>query len=429
MMGKKETSDEVVSVVIAGSRNTELYLKVNDGIKSTFGKVLSPVNRGPLFVAFSKSKVESYHIAPPDTLTLEIGLELIPLVENDKGTNLIKRIQRVRREIALTLGIVFPKIRIIDNTLLDSSEYCIKIRGVEMGRGTIRLGHYLCIKPDSGIKEIPGEKTLEPAFGLPAVWIIEELRDEANRLGYTVVDPLAVIATHLSEIINRHAAEILDRQTIREILEELQKDYPAVVADAYSPPNRQGGSGLSLGGIKKVLQNLLREQVSIRNIVSILETVADFSRLSNNTRFITEKVRQALGSQICRQYADKERRLHVMTIDPRLEQKIVERKVQNSDGDIVADLKPALHRAWRDAVRHAVKEVKIQGFTPVILCTEQARYMVRSLLEQDFFHTTAVLSPLEITPDYKVESIRVIRIAKRKPWKIMLNANFLRRLL
>jgi flagellar biosynthesis protein FlhA len=322
MMGKKETSAEVVSVVIAGSKNTELYLKVNDGKKSTFGKVLSPVNRGPMFVAFSKSEAENYSIAPPDTLSLEIGLELLPLVEKDKETNLLKRIQNVRREIALTLGIVIPKVRIYDNTLLDSSEYCIKIRGIEMERGTIRMGHYLCVNTDSITKEIPGEKILEPAFGLPSVWVIEELRDEAERLGYSVVDPSSVIATHLSYIINRHAAEILDRQITREILEGLKKDYPAVVNEVYSLPYHQGGSGLSLGGIKKVLQNLLREQVSIRNIVPILETVADFSRLINDTRFITEKVRQALGRQICRQYADKERYLHVMIIDPRLEQKI-----------------------------------------------------------------------------------------------------------
>jgi flagellar biosynthesis protein FlhA len=192
----------------------------------------------------------------------------------------------------------------------------------------------------------------------------------------------------------------------------MRRDYSAVVDEAYSPLNQQGGAGLSLGSIQKVLQGLLREQVSIRNMVSILEAVADFSRLSNDTRFITEKARQALGGQICRQYADDERCLRVLTLDPALEQKIVESKIQNSYGDVVAALEPALHKAWIEAISRAVETVskQQQRYTPVILCSEAARYLIRTALDREF-PQVAVLSVLEIAPEFKVESIGVIRIA------------------
>ncbi|MDR0313389.1 MAG: flagellar biosynthesis protein FlhA [Treponema sp.] len=352
---------------------------------------------------------EVSHIEPLDPLSLELGFGLIPLVDKDKGADLMERIQRVRRETALNLGIVIPKIRIIDNMVLGSSEYCLKIRGVEAGKGVIRMGYYLCINPGTVTEEIPGEKTREPVFGLPALWITEDRRDEAERLGYNVVDPPSIIATHFTEVVNHHAAEILDRQITQSILEGMRKDYSAVVDEAYSPLNQQGGQGLSLGSIQKVLQGLLKEQVSIRNMVSILEAVADFSRLSNDTRFITEKARQALGGQICRQYADDERCLHVLTLEPGLEQKIVESKIQNSYGDIVAALEPSLHKGWINAISRVVEAVSKQRYTPVILCSEAARYLIRTALDREF-PQVAVLSVLEIAPEYKVESIGVIQI-------------------
>jgi flagellar biosynthesis protein FlhA len=266
-------------------------------------------------------------------------------------------------------------------------------------------------------EEIPGEKTREPVFGLAALWITEDRRDEAERLGYNVVDPPSIIATHFTEVVNHHAAEILDRQITQSILEGMRKDYPAVVDEALMsmsqqqlPLNQQGGPGLSLGSIQKVLQGLLKEQVSIRNMVSILEAIADYSRLSKDTRFITEKARQALGGQICRQYADDERFLRVLTVDPSLEQKIVESQIKNSYGDVVAALEPALHKAWIESIRKAVEAIIKQRYIPVILCSEAARYLIRTTLDREF-PQVAVLSVLELVPEYKVESIGVIRIA------------------
>ena len=213
-------------------------------------------------------------VVPLDPLSLEIGYGLIPLVDKDHGAELLNRITRIRRESALELGIVVPRIRIIDNMRLEPPEYSFKINGVEVGKGKIRMGHYLAINP-GGIKEkIPGEIAKDPAFGLPATWITEDYREKAEQLGYTVVDPPSIIATHFTEIIKKHASEILGRQGVKTILDTLKNDYPAVIEEINKI--------FSVGEIHKVLQGLLKEQVSIRNIVQILEILADFGEVTKN---------------------------------------------------------------------------------------------------------------------------------------------------
>ena len=351
-------------------------------------------------------KTDIPHMEPPDQLSLELGFGLIPLVDKDKGAELLERMQGMRRQIALDMGIVIPKIRIIDNMLLGSSEYCFKIRGVDVGKSIIRMGYYLCINPGTVKEEMAGEKTKDPAFGLPALWIGEDKRDEAERAGYTVVDPPSIIATHLTEIIKRHAAELLGRQETQTIIDGLRKDYPAVVDEVLMG---RDGKGLTLGNIQKVLQGLLKEQVSIRNMVSILESIADFAPLTTDTRFLIEKARQVLASQLCHQFADDNRMLHVLTLDPSLEQKIVDSKVQSSAGEFVSGLEPALHNAWIRTLGKSVRAVHDQGFFPVILCSYQARYLVKSALEREL-PEVAVLSVAEIAQDYSVESIGVIRL-------------------
>jgi flagellar biosynthesis protein FlhA len=343
---------------------------------------------------------------PPDPLSLELGFGLIPLVDKDKGAELLERMKGMRRQIGLDMGIVIPKIRIIDNMLLGSSEYCFKIRGIDVGKSTIRMGNYLCINPGTVKEDLSGEKTTDPAFGLPALWISEDKRDEAERAGYTVVDPPSIIATHLTEIIKRHAAELLGRQETQVIIDGLRKDYPAVVDEVLMG---RDGKGLTIGNVQKVLQGLLSEQVSIRNMVSILESIADFGPLTTDTRFLIEKARQALSSQICHQYADEDRVLHVLTLEPSLEQKIVESKAQNSSGDIFSALEPALHSAWIRALGTAVRSVHDQGLFPVILSSYQARYLVKTALEREL-PEVAVLSVAEIAQDYKVESVGVIAL-------------------
>jgi len=339
-------------------------------------------------------------VAPLDPISLELGYGLVPLVDKDQGAELLDRVTRIRREAALDMGLVVPRIRIIDNMRLEPSEYCIKIRGVEVGRGSIRLGHYLSINPGGVKEEIPGEKTRDPAFGLPAQWITEEFREQAERAGYTVVDAPSIVATHLTEVIKRHASEILGRQEVKSILDTLKRDYPAVVEEV------QGN--LSTGEIQKVLQGLLREQVSIRNMVVILETLGDYGTITKDTGYLIEKVRQGLARQICLQYADDDRKMSVITINPALEQTIIDSRVETAGG-IISALKPDVQRKWINAVSNMVRRVQEQGLYPIVLCSEAARPLVKTGTSREI-PDMVVLSVAEIIPEVRVEGVGEIRL-------------------
>ena len=362
----------------------EMMIKTRDGKKKEEGAEMSPV-------------------VPLDALSLELGYGLIPLVDKEKGAELLERVQGVRRQSALELGLVIPKVRIIDNMVLDPSEYCFKIKGVDVGRGKIRMGYFLCINPGTASEELPGERTVDPAFGLPALWVSEDRRDDAERAGYTVVDPPSIIATHLTEIIRRHSADILGMQDTQAILDTLRKEYPAVVDEVLRPELK-----MPVVKIQKILHGLLRERVSIRNMVTILEAVAEYAPLSTNVWFLIEKARQALGSQICHQYADDGHRLGVLTIAPELEQKIIESKYETPSG-VVCALDPPTQSAWIKAVSKAAAAVKNRGFLPVILCSEQARFLVRNSTDREL-PDLAVISVPEITPDIIPEAVGVIRL-------------------
>jgi flagellar biosynthesis protein FlhA len=283
---------------------------------------------------------------------------------------------------------------------LEPSEYCFKLRGVQVGRGLIRLGYYLAINPGGVTEDIPGEKTRDPTFDLPALWIAEDQRDRTERAGYTVVDAPSIIATHLTDIIKRHAAEILGRQEVQSILDALKKDYPAVVEDTTKR--------LSLGETQKVLQALLREQVSVRNMVVILETLADYAGVTKDPVFLAEKCRQALGRQICLQYEDQERTLRVLTIEASLEQKIIDSRV-DTPGGVVAALEPTLQRQWIKALTKAVSAVQQKGWLPIVLCSEGARALVKASTEREL-PDLVVLSVPEIVADARVEAVGEIKV-------------------
>ncbi len=348
----------------------------------------------------AETPVEVSPVAPLDPISLELGYGLVPLVDKDQGAELLDRVTRIRREAALDLGLVVPRIRIIDNMRLEPSEYCLKIRGVEVGRGSIRMGHYLSINPGGIREEVAGEETKDPTFGLPAKWITEEFREQAERAGYTVVDPPSIIATHLTDIIKRFASEILGRQEVKSMLDTLKRDYPAVIDEVMKE--------LGLGDIHKVLQGLLAEQVSIRNMVAILEALADYAPVSKDTAFLKEKVRQALARQICLQYAGDDRVLRVITLAPDLEQNIIDSRVDTAGGPIPA-MKPEIQRQWINSLSNTVKAAQDQGFYPVILCSEAARPLVKTGSSRDF-PDIVVLSVPEIIPEVKVESVGEINI-------------------
>ncbi|MCL2704973.1 MAG: flagellar biosynthesis protein FlhA [Spirochaetaceae bacterium] len=344
-----------------------------------------------------ESAFEIPGIEPLDPLSLELGYGLLPLVDKEKGADLLERITMIRRETAAELGLIVPKIRVRDNMKLDPSEYCLKIKGVEIGRAKIRLNHYLAINQGSIDEPISGEKTTDPAFGLPALWISEKDREKAEQAGYLIVDPPSIIATHLTGIIKKHSSEILGRQEVRAIIDSLAGKYPTIIEEIRN--------ALSIGEIQKVLQNLLKEQVSIRNMVVILETLTDFSSVSKvseaskDITYLTEKVRQALGRQICLQYADEEKKLNVVTINSALEIKINESRV--GDGYSV-DLDREYLSSFLNAASNLLIDFKDLKKNVVVLTSETVRVLVRKIFERGY-PGIAIISMKELTEDIRIE--------------------------
>ncbi|MCR5290086.1 MAG: flagellar biosynthesis protein FlhA [Treponema sp.] len=317
-------------------------------------------------------------VVPLDPLSLELGYALIPLVDKEKGAELLERVTRIRREAALDLGLVVPRIRIIDNMTLDPSEYCFKIRGIDVGRSKIRLGYYMCMNTGAVVNEIKGDETRDPAFGMPAIWVPESQRQEAESSGYAVVDPPTIIATHLTEIIRSHAAEILGRQEVSAIITKIKETNPVVVDEVID------NCKFTYGEIEKVLQALLREQVSIRNMVAILETLANYGPITHNTWTLVEKVREALGLQICLQYVDEDRRLAVMNLSQSLSEKILQHKVEPPDGSLpFVAFDPVDGRRWIKTVSDAFAAMQGKNYRPVIVCAAEVRQLVKNSTERE----------------------------------------------
>ncbi|MBP7480518.1 MAG: flagellar biosynthesis protein FlhA [Spirochaetaceae bacterium] len=339
-------------------------------------------------------------VVPLDPLSLELGFAIIPLLDEEKGGDLKERIGRIRRELGLDLGLVVPPIRMIDNIALEPNEYSFKIRGVEVDRGKVRMGWYMCMNTGGVTEEIPGEKTVDPAFGLPAIWITEDNREKAERAGYAVVDPPTIIATHLTEMIKSRAAEILGRQEVQSIIDTLKKDYSAVVEESTKT--------FTVGEIQKVMQGLLREQVSVRNMVAILETMCDFAPVSKKAEILVEKVRQRLGRQICQQYMDDKKTLHVITIEPSFLERLAASRVDTVNGPIAA-LEPVDHRNWISSLSASIASVQDKGYMPIILCPEAVRILVKASTEREM-PNLIVLSVPEIDKEIRVESLGEIKV-------------------
>ena len=339
-------------------------------------------------------------VVPLDALSLELGYALIPLVDEEKGGDLRERVGRIRRELGLDLGLVLPPIKMIDNSILEPNEYCFKIRGVEVGRASVRMNWYMCMNTGSVTEEIEGEKTIDPAFKLPAIWVTEDQRDRAQRLGYAVVDSPTILITHLTVMIKSRAQEILGRQEVQSILDTLKKDFSAVVEEANKL--------FSVGEIQKVMQGLLREQVSIRNTVTILETMCDFAPITKQTDVLIERVRQRLGRQICLQYADDNKTLHVLTVETYFLEKLEQSKIETIDGPL-AVLEPSDYRNWISALSTSTVAVKERGYQPIILAPEAVRVLIKSSADREI-PDLVVLSIPEIDKEIKIESLGEIKV-------------------
>ncbi|MBU5267782.1 flagellar biosynthesis protein FlhA [Virgibacillus proomii] len=349
-----------------------------------------------------KSPENVVHLLNLDPIEFEFGYSLIPLADANQGGDLLDRIVMIRRQLAIELGIVIPVVRIRDNIQLQPNEYRLKIKGNEVASGELLLDHYLAMAPDIEDDDLEGIDTNEPAFGLPAKWITEELKDEAELSGYTVVDPPSVVSTHLTETIKRHAHELLGREETKQLMDHLKESYPILVEEVTPEP-------LSIGDIQKVLAKLLKERVSIRNLPIIFEILADFAKLTNDTDLLTEYVRQALSSQITKQYAEDNQSLKVVTLSPKAEKAIAESIQQTEHGSFLS-MDPELQQQLIKQMKEEVERLTLQEETAILLCSPAVRMYVRQLLDR-FLSNVVVLSYNELEPDVQVQSVGVVNIA------------------
>lgn len=337
-----------------------------------------------------------------DPIEFEFGYGLIPLADTNQGGDLLDRVVMIRRQLALELGLVIPVVRIRDNIQLAPNEYRIKIKGNEVGKGEIYLEHYLAISSGVDDPTITGIDTVEPAFGIPAKWITEDMKTNAEMAGYTVVDPPSVISTHLTEVLRNYAHELLGRQETKQLIDHLQENYPILVEEVTPNP-------LSVGDVQKVLAKLLKERVSIRNLPVIFETLADFSKVTTDPEILAEYVRQALAKQITNQYIQENNPLKVITLSGQVEKLIADHVQQTEHGNYLA-LDPSTSQAILENIRKQIEQMQLYNQTPIILCSPAIRMYVRELTER-YFPQVPILSYNELDANIEIQSVGVVNIS------------------
>lgn len=347
-----------------------------------------------------KSPENVVNLLNVDPIEFEFGYGLIPLVDAAQGGDLLDRVVMIRRQLALELGIVIPVVRIRDNIQLQPNEYRIKIKGNEMARGELLLDHFLAMSPGED-NSIEGIDTIEPSFGLPAKWITESVKEDAEMLGYTVVDPPSVVSTHLTEMIRANAHELLGRQETKQLIDHLRETH-AILVDELTP------SPLSIGEIQKVLAKLLRENVSVRNLPIIFETLADYSKLTSDTDILTEYVRQALARQITAQYVNGQSSLKVITLSGKVEKLVADSIQQTEHGNYLA-MDPNDSQTVLEAIAKEVERVSFMEQSPIILCSPAVRMYVRQLTER-YFSQIPILSYNELDAAVEIQSVGVVNV-------------------
>ncbi|WP_139998373.1 flagellar biosynthesis protein FlhA [Paenibacillus paridis] len=336
-----------------------------------------------------------------DPIEFEFGYGLIPLADTQQGGDLLDRIIMIRRQCALELGLVVPVIRIRDNIQLKPNEYVIKIKGNTVARGDLLLNHYLAMSPGFEDDSVVGIETTEPAFGLPAIWIDEQMKERAELSGYTVVDPPSVVATHLTEIIKRHGHELIGRQETKQLVENVKESYPALI-DELIP------SILTIGDVQKVLAKLLREKVSIRDLVTIFEALADHGNYTKDPDILTEYVRQSLSRQITQQFSSGGDTLRVITVGPQLEKKIAESVQQSEQGTYIALDPVSTQQIYQKLNEHVNRQIQ-SGQQPVVLASPTIRMYLRQIVERTM-QDVPVLSYSELEPNIEVQSVGVVNL-------------------
>ncbi len=346
-------------------------------------------------------------VSPEDVMKLltvepmeaEIGYAIIPLIDPAQGGDMLDRIGTIRKQMALEMGIVVPPIRIRDNIQIKPTEYILRVKGAEAGRGELLPDHYLAMNTGAVEEDLIGVPTKEPAFGLPALWISPDLRDKAEAMGYTVVDAPSVLATHLSEVIRKNGAELLTRQEVQKLTDMVKENSPAVVNDLLA--------SLSLGEIQKVLQNLIREQIPIRDLVTIFEALADYGKMSRSVDFLTERAREALSRLISLKIQGPDGIITAATLSPNWEQKIM----SGVDGDLTRgwqlNLDPREVQKMISSISKMMEEMIVKNLPPVLLVHPDVRLIVRRLIEGSISNIF-VVSYNEIVRGVQVKTVGMV---------------------
>ena len=340
-------------------------------------------------------------IIPYDILEMEVGYALIPLVDSDRKGELLERIRSLRKQLVMELGIVIPPIHIRDNLQLSPNSYKVMLKGVEIAQGELMINYYLAMDAGSVQGKVEGIPTTEPAFGLPALWVTEDIKERASLMGYTVVDPATVVTTHLMEIIRTYAHELIGRQDLQSMLDQLSNTHPKLVEEVV--PNT-----LSLGIVLRVLQNLLKERVPIRDILSIMEALADYGVNTRDPDVLTEYVRQKLSRAITKQYENENGEISVITLEQDVEN-VLSKSVQEShDGSSLA-LDPSIARDILSNLKSTIENIAETGQQPVVLCPSGIRVAFKKLADIVSPNLVA-LSYDEIAHNCTVKSIATVRL-------------------
>lgn len=340
-------------------------------------------------------------LIPLDVLGLEVGYGLIPLVDASQGGELLHRIKALRKQMAMEMGFIVPAIHIRDNLQLNANSYSVILKGVEIADGELMPGHHMAINTGDQSFKLKGIETKEPAFGLPAVWIPEKERESVQAKGYVVVDPSTVVTTHLTEIIKLHADELMGRHEVQMLIDNLSRMYPKVVEDLVPKI-------VPYGILQKVLQRLLRERVSIRDLYTITETLADYVSMTKNVDILTGYVRQALARSITKQYLDSNGSLTVMMISPDIEDTIG-KAVQHTEQESYVNPDPIMIRKLVNKVQKLINSFTAKGLQPIILCSPAIRIHLRNIMEK-FFPSVVVLSHNEVTRETSIKSLGMVEL-------------------
>jgi len=362
----------------------------------------APSTPVPAAAAAAKSEEAATHVAPLDLMEVQVGYGLIGMVEGTHGTALLERIKGLRKQFAETMGFLLPPIHIRDNLQLRPNEYAVMLKGVELSKSEVLPSHVLAIDPGTAQRgAIQGVATKEPAFGLPALWVPESMREQAQLAGYTVVDASSAIATHLSEIIKRHGHELLGRQEVQALLDETAKAHPRLVEELIP-------TLLPLGSVVRILGNLLREGIPIRDLRSVLEAIADHASSTKDPELLTEIARQALSRTITRQHQAPDGTLPVITLDPRLDRSLSEQVAALPQGGML-NLDPGTSQKLLTALKQAAERVAARGQQPVVLCSPMLRRHIRRLTDR-ILRTVPVLGLNEIDAMVQLQSLDTIRL-------------------